>query len=116
VFACPVEYSGRGAKEARLYAVGGCSGNTAWHTPDDLMPVADLDILRRDLAVYVTTIVRIVNAPLHPFDYGAAIDEIQATVAQYQEAAKGEVEFRSILDALSQLGPELRAWHTQADA
>ena len=40
------------------YAVGGCGGNTAWHTPDDLMPVADLEILRRDLAVYLTTIVR----------------------------------------------------------
>ena len=103
-------------KRRGYYAVGGCGGNTAWHTPDDLMPVADLEILRRDLAVYLTTIVRIVNAPLHPFDYAAAIDEIQATVAQYQEATKGEVDFRSILDALSQLGPELRAWQAEADA
>ncbi len=98
------------------YAVGGCGGNTAWHTPDDLMPVADLEILRRDLAVYLTTIVRIVNAPLHPFDYAAAIDEIRATVAQYQDAANSEVDFRSILDALSRLGPELEAWQLQAHA
>jgi peptidase M28-like protein len=98
------------------YAVGGCGGNTAWHTPDDLMPVADLEILRRDLAVYLTTIVRIVNAPLHPFDYAAAIDEIHAAVAHYQEAAHGEVDFTSILDMLAQLGPELRAWHAQAGA
>ena len=53
-------------KRRGYYAVGGCGGNIAWHTPDDLMPVADLEILRRDLAVYLTTIVRIVNAPLHP--------------------------------------------------
>ena len=57
------------------YTVGGCGGNIAWHTPEDLMPVASLDILRRDLAVYLTTIVRILNAPLHPFDYAAAADD-----------------------------------------
>ena len=70
------------------YAVGGCGGNIAWHTPDDLMPVADLEILRRDLAVYLTTIVRILNAPLHPFDYAAAVDEMHAAVAQYQQARR----------------------------
>ena len=73
--------------------MGGCGGNTAWHTPDDLMPVADLEILRRDLAVYLTTIIRIVNAPLHPFDYAAAVDEIHAAIAQYQKAGAGEVDF-----------------------
>ena len=63
-------------KRRGYYAVGGCGGNIAWHTPDDLMPVADLEILRRDLCVYLTTIVRIVNAPLHPFDYTEALAEI----------------------------------------
>src|SRR6185436_16206386 len=93
-----------------------CGGNIAWHTPDDLMPVADLEILRRDLAVYLTTIVRILNAPLHPFDYAAAVDEIHATVAQYQQAAAGEVDFGSILELLSRLGGEIRAWQAQAGA
>jgi hypothetical protein len=102
-------------KRRGYYAVGGCGGNTAWHTPDDLMPVADLDILRRDLAVYLTTIVRILNAPLHPFDYTATLEEIRATVAQYQQAAGGEVDFGPILDLLSRLGDDLRAWRTQAE-
>ena len=52
------------------------------------MPVADLEILRRDLAVYLTTIVRILNAPLHPFDYAAAVDEMRAAVAQYQRGGR----------------------------
>ncbi len=98
------------------YAVGGCGGNTAWHTPDDLMPVADLEILRRDLAVYLTTIVRILNAPLHPFDYAAAADEIRAAVAQHQQAAGGEVDFGPILDDLSLVADEIRAWRTEAEA
>ena len=103
-------------KKRGYYAVGGCGGNIAWHTPDDLMPVADLDILRRDLAVYVTTIVRLLNAPLHPFDYAAAVDEIAAAVAQYQKAAGGEVDFSGIVDDLTALAGELRAWRAEADA
>ena len=103
-------------KKRGYYAVGGCGGNIAWHTPDDLMPVADLEILRRDLAVYLTTIVRLLNAPLHPFDYAAAADEIQAAVAQYQKAGGNEVDFSAIVDDLSALAGELRAWRAEADA
>jgi hypothetical protein len=80
------------------------------------MPVADLEILRRDLAVYLTTIVRIVNAPLYPFDYTAALDEIRATISQYQQAAGGEVDFKPILDLLGQLSDDIRGWRTQAEA
>ena len=103
-------------KRRGYYAVGGCGGNTAWHTPDDLMPVADLEILRRDLAVYLTTIVRIINAPLHPFDYAAAVEEIRGAVAQYQQAAGGEIDFGSILDLLTRLGDDIRNWRIRAAA
>jgi hypothetical protein len=102
-------------KRRGYYAVGGCGGNTAWHTPDDLMPVADLEILRRDLAVYLTTIVRILNAPLHPFDYTATLEEIRRTVAEYQQAAGGEIDFEPILESLSRLGDDIHTWRTQAD-
>jgi hypothetical protein len=98
------------------YAVGGCGGNIAWHTPEDLMPVADLEILRRDLAVYVTTIVRILNAPLHPFDYAAAVDEIRAAVNEFQKAAGTEVDFSRILEDLAALAGDIRDWRAEADA
>jgi hypothetical protein len=102
-------------KRRGYYAVGGCGGNTAWHTPDDLMPVADLEILRRDLAVYLTTIVRIVNAPLHPFDYAAAVDEIRDAVAGYQKAAAGAVDLSPILDELDGVREDFRAWRADAE-
>lgn len=98
------------------YAVGGCGGNIAWHTPDDLMPVADLEILRRDLAVYLTTIVRILNAPLHPFDYAAAVEEIADAAAGYQRASEGEADFGGLLDELAALAEQIRAWRVDADA
>lgn len=102
-------------KRRGYYAVGGCGGNIAWHTPDDLMAVADLEILRRDLAVYVTTIIRVVNAPLHPFDYAAAVEEIRAAVAQYDKASGGEAELEPVVQDLDALAAELRAWRSDAE-
>ncbi len=98
------------------YAVGGCGGNTAWHTPDDLMPVADLEILERDLAVYLTTIIRIVNAPLHPFDYAVTIDEIRVAVQQYHEAAAGEMDFEPIIADLIELRSDILTWRSMAES
>lgn len=103
-------------KRRGYYAVGGCGGNVAWHTPDDLMPVADLEILRRDLAIYLTTILRILNAPLHPFDYGAAAEEMRDVVAQYHAAAKGDVDLQPVLDDLDALAADIRRWRDEADA
>jgi hypothetical protein len=103
-------------KRRGYYAVGGCGGNIAWHTPDDLMPVADLEILRRDLAIYLTTIVRILNAPLHPFDYGAAVEEIREVVLQYHAAANGEIDLQPVADDLSALAADIRRWRDEADA
>ncbi|MGD9903076.1 MAG: M28 family peptidase [Vicinamibacterales bacterium] len=101
-------------KRRGYYAVGGCGGNIAWHTPDDRLPVADLEILRRDLAVYLTTIVRILDAPLHPFDYAAAIDEIRAAVTRYHEAAAGEVDLAPLLADLQSLGARCAVWQAAA--
>ncbi len=103
-------------KRRGYYAVGGCGGNIAWHTPDDLMPVADLEILRRDLAVYVTTIVRILNAPLHPFDYAAAVEEIRGAIADYQRAAGKDVDFAPMLDELAALAKDIRTWRAEAES
>jgi N-acetylated-alpha-linked acidic dipeptidase len=98
------------------YAVGGCGGNVAWHTPKDLLDVADLDVLRTDLQVYLTAILRTVNAPLYPFDYAAAIDEIAAAVEKYHAAAAGVLDLQPVLDDLGALRTEYTAWRAAAEA
>jgi hypothetical protein len=98
------------------YAVGGCGGNIAWHTVDDLMPVADLEILRRDLKVYLTTIVRILNAPLHPFDYTTPLQEMADAIVRYQAAAADELDLSSVGAALSSAAKAVREWRDEADA
>jgi N-acetylated-alpha-linked acidic dipeptidase len=103
-------------KARGFYAVGGCGGNIAWHTPDDLMPVADLEILKRDLAVYLTTIVRLINAPLHPFDYTATVDEMRAVVDKYLRAAAGHVDLSPVLEDLTALRDDIAAWQRDCEA
>jgi N-acetylated-alpha-linked acidic dipeptidase len=103
-------------KRRGFYAVGGCGGNVAWHTPQDGLDVADLDVLRADLQVYLTTIVRAVNAPLYPFDYEATIAEIGVAVRRYHEAAGGVVNLEPILDDLELLRAEYVKWRSEADA
>ena len=98
------------------YAVGGCGGNIAWHTVDDLMPVADLEILRRDLKVYLPTIVRILNAPIHPFDYLAALEEMADALARYQDAVAQEADLSSVADELARTRAAVGRWQAEARA
>ena len=103
-------------KRRGYYAVGGCGGNIAWHTPHDLMPVADLEILRRDLRVYLTTLLRVVNAPIYPFDYAATIGEIASAVREYHKAAAGEVDLSPVVRDLEALEGDYTAWRAEAAA
>jgi hypothetical protein len=103
-------------KRRGYYAVGGCGGNIAWHTPFDVMDVSDPQILKRDLDVYLTTIVRLVNAPVYPFDYAAAIDEMADAIRSYQKAALGEIDLAPLLDDLDRLRGRYVAWRAEADA
>jgi N-acetylated-alpha-linked acidic dipeptidase len=103
-------------KRRGYYAVGGCGGNIAWHTPKDLMDVADLEILRRDLRVYLTTILRVVNSVTYPFDYAATIDEMASTVKGYHDAAAGEVDLSPVLEDLEALRSDYTRWRAAADS
>ena len=103
-------------KRRGYYAVGGCGGNIAWHTPFDVMEVADTAIVKRDLDVYLTTILRLLNAPVYPFDYAAAIDEMVVAIGQYQDAAAGEIDLAPLLVDLRRLRATYVVWRDEAEA
>jgi hypothetical protein len=102
-------------KAKGYYAVGGCGGSTVWHTPNDGPAVADPAVLRRDLEVYLTTIVRVVNAPLYPFDYTRTVTEISGAIEEYQRNAGGEVDLQPILDDLRALERATADWRREAE-
>jgi N-acetylated-alpha-linked acidic dipeptidase len=90
-------------QEKGYYPVGGCGMNIAWHTENDTLEIADKDNLMRDLRVYVATLQRVLNNPLHPFDFRRLAAEFQDTLAGYADAAGDQVDFQPAFDALVEL-------------
>jgi hypothetical protein len=89
--------------EKNYYPVGGCGGNIAWHTEHDTLEIADINNLMRDLRVYIATIQRVVNNPLHPFDFRRLASEFRATLDDYSLAAGSDANFEPAYEALGTL-------------
>jgi N-acetylated-alpha-linked acidic dipeptidase len=81
------------AKENGLYAVGGCGGNNEWHTEDDDLRLYDEEIQVKDIKVYATAVARVLNAPVHPFNFKNTVDEMLGSLASYQEKAGERFSF-----------------------
>ncbi len=101
-------------KEKDYYPVGGCGGNIAWHTENDTLEIADKDNLMRDLRVYVATLQRVLNNPLHPFDFRNLAAELHETLSTYAAAVKDEVDFGPAFQALQELRGALDVLYDRA--
>ncbi len=102
--------------ELNYYGVGGCGGNIAWHTEDDRLEIADQENLMRDLRVYTAALQRVLNNPLHPYDFRALAEEFAATLTRYAEAAGEEADFGPAHCALAGLKEALDALHSAAES
>ncbi len=93
--------------EKGYYAVGGCGANIQWHTEGDLMEIADKSLLIRDMRMYAASVLRVLNAQIHPFDWTRTTSEIRDTLATYQEAAGSEFDFGPARKAVDELDEAL---------
>jgi hypothetical protein len=100
--------------EQGFYPVGGCGGNIQWHTEDDTMEIADPDILVRDIRMYAASVLRVLNAPLHPFDWRVTAADFRRNLEKYQEAAGGVFDFGPSFEALGQLDAALERLYAGA--
>ena len=100
--------------EKGYYAVGGCGANIAWHTENDQLEIADKDNLMRDLRVYAASLQRLLNNPLHPFDFRKLTAEFKETLDGYAAAGGDEVNFSPAYDALAQLNAALDDLYRQS--
>lgn len=98
-------------KEKGYYPVGGCGGNIEWHTEEDWMHVADMDILLKDIKIYLTGVLRAANAPIHPFNFVHTTDEFEQTILNYQEAAKSHFDFAPALKEVKELRNALQSFY-----
>ncbi len=101
--------------ELGFYPVGGCGGNVAWHTEDDVMDVADRANLARDLEVYVATIARVLNANVLPLDFRATADELRDAVETYEREADGLLDLSPITNELAALRSDLDRLYARID-
>ena len=97
--------------EKGYYAVGGCGGNIAWHTENDVMEIADRDILLRDMKVYLGSILGVANAEILPFDWRATTKEFAGTLERYAKAAGGTFDLGPAKAALASLDKALDAFY-----
>lgn len=96
--------------EKGYYTVGGCGGNIAWHTEQDLIDIADADILLRDIKVYAQAVLGVANAEVLPFDWTAATREFAETVERYQKAAGSAFDLGPAKQAIGDLDRALRSF------
>ena len=95
------------AEAMGYYSVGGCGANIAWHTENDTLEIADKDNLMRDLRVYATSLQRLLNNPLHPYDFRALTAEFKDTLDRYSAAAGDQADFGPAYEALADLDAAL---------
>jgi N-acetylated-alpha-linked acidic dipeptidase len=97
--------------EKGYYPVGGCGGNIAWHTEDDVLEIADRDTFLRDLQVYGASILRTLNAPVHPFDWRHVTADFRRTLERYQAGAADAFDLRPALKAVDELETALDGFY-----
>jgi N-acetylated-alpha-linked acidic dipeptidase len=109
--------SDKARAERDYYAVGGCGGNIAWHTEDDTLEIADRENLLRDMRMYGVSLLRVLNAPIHPVDWCQTTAEFRSTLSRYQDAAEGVFDFGSAMREIDALDASLQRFYAAcADA
>jgi N-acetylated-alpha-linked acidic dipeptidase len=93
--------------EKGYYPVGGCGANIEWHTEEDLMHVADLNILEKDIKIYLMGVFRAANTTIHPFNFVNTADEFEATIQSYQNEAGKHFDFTLALNEVKALRDDL---------
>lgn len=101
-------------EEKGYYAVGGCGANIEWHTEGDTMVIADRAILERDMKMYAGSVFRVLDAPLHPFDWTRATDEFRRHLNSFQQATGEDFDFSPSFDATNALESALEKFYGQA--
>ncbi len=97
------------------YIVGGCGGNTAWHTEDDTIEVGDPEVLYTDVKIYVASIYRVLNSIIYPFNYVSAVDEILEHLHEYQQACDGHFDLGPAISAADELRSELAKFYERVE-
>ena len=101
-------------EELGYYAVGGCGANIAWHTEEDLIHIADREILLKDIKIYLASVMGVANATIAPFNFRRTLRTFGATLDTYQAAVTGVYDFARARAAIADLDATLETLGTFA--
>ena len=101
-------------EEKGYYVVGGCGGNIAWHTEDDTIEIADREVLRTDIRLYLAAVLRLANDAVLPIDWRASAAELAAVAEEYRAAAGDAFDLSPVMEELAALTDALEEWLPQA--
>ena len=89
------------------YGVGGCGANIEWHTEEDLIHIADREILMKDMKIYLAAAMGAANATIAPFAFARTLKGFEQALAKYQEAAGHHFDFGDARLAIDELSSAL---------
>jgi hypothetical protein len=99
-------------KEKGFYTVGGCAGNSrAWHTEHDTLEVADPDVLLTDIRIYVSSIYRILNAHIYPFDFKEWTEGAFKAIENYHGLGNDLLDLHPVLNEIRLFQKVLSAFY-----
>ena len=96
------------------YAVGGCGANIAWHTEEDLIHIADRDILLTDIKIYLASVMGVANETVAPFNFRETLRTFRDTLDRYAEPVHGLMDFTPARDAIDALDVALEQFGAHA--
>lgn len=92
------------------YAVGGCGANIEWHTEEDLIHVADREILMTDMKIYLAAVMSAANETVAPFNFRRTLATFQTTLDAYEAPLGGLYTFDAARRAIADLDGALEAF------
>jgi N-acetylated-alpha-linked acidic dipeptidase len=101
-------------EEKGYHAVGGCGGNIEWHTEADTLDIADQERLLRDMRLYIGATFRMANRAVHPLDFRATLDQIEATLGEYESRLARFGSFDELRTAIESARVSLAALYERA--
>ncbi len=101
-------------EELGYYAVGGCGANIAWHTEEDLIHIADREILEKDIKIYLAAVMGVANAVVAPFNFRKTLRTFSQTLDKYEQGSGGAYTFAAAREAIGALDASLERFGVHA--
>jgi hypothetical protein len=77
---------------------GGGAGGWWWHTLHDTIDKGDKELLALSMAVNITTVLRLCNSPILPFNFEPTSEDFIYTFKELQESSGGNFDLSSLIE------------------